>query len=78
MRPSWVMVRSVVVTPDMSTGVCDCSPVRISWGFGWGSSQNGLLSLSMSAGNDRICGSILGFGGGVGGRLGNIRYHLNA
>ena len=52
-RPSSVMVCVLVVTPDMSTGVCDWSPVRTSWGFGCGSSQNGLLSLLILARNDR-------------------------
>ena len=49
LRPSWLMVCSVTVTPDMSTVVCDRNLVRILCGFGWGSSQNGLLSLLMSA-----------------------------
>jgi len=40
-RPSCVIVFSAVVTPDISTGVLFCSPVRISCGFGWGSSQKG-------------------------------------
>src|SRR5215510_3946351 len=57
-RPSRVMVFSVVVTPDMSTFVCDCSEVRMSCGFGCGSSQNGALSLLISARNARTCGSI--------------------
>src|SRR5262249_38681794 len=59
-RPSWVTVFSIVLMPDMSTGVCDWSPVRISWGLGCGSSQKGLLSLLISARNERICGSIRG------------------
>ena len=57
-RPSWVMVLSVTETPDMSTLVCDCSEVMISCGLGWGSSQNGALSLLISARNARTCGSI--------------------
>ena len=48
MRPSWVIVRSLVVTPDISMVVCDWSPVRISCGFGWGSSQNGLLFYTIA------------------------------
>src|SRR6516165_2289516 len=52
------MVFSVVVTPDMSTFVCDCSEVRISCGLGCGSSQNGALFLLISARNARTCGSI--------------------
>jgi hypothetical protein len=54
------MERSVTVTPDISTAVCDCSPVKISCGFGCGSSQNGLGSLLRAASHGRICGSIRG------------------
>ena len=69
LRPATVMVRVLVVTPDMSTGVCDWSPVRISCGFGCGSCQNGLLSLLILARNDRTCGSIRRSVAGVQARL---------
>ena len=44
-----MIVFSTVVTPGMSTGVLFCKAVMISCGFGWGSSQNGQLSLLSSA-----------------------------
>src|SRR4030095_3297787 len=56
--PSCEIIFSTVLTPDMSTRVLFWSAVRISCGLGWGSSQNGLLSLFNSARKDLICGSI--------------------
>src|SRR5262245_27582847 len=54
------MVRPVIVTPDMSTGVCFCRAVNISCGLGCGSSQNGLGSLSIWTRNSRTRGSRFG------------------
>src|SRR4029078_3348629 len=54
------MFFSVIVIPDISTGVFACRPVKVARTSGPGFSQNGLLSLFSSLRKLRICGSMLG------------------
>jgi hypothetical protein len=59
-RPSTVIMRSSIATPERSTGVLPWSAVTIVRGSSPGSSQKGLLSLLSSRRNARVRRSMAG------------------